>query len=119
VENQGSSEQQFFSREKSSERPQLVVRFTAAPPDTAAPDTTITAGPSGSTADRAATFGYSSGEPGVGFECSLDEGPYVPCPASGKTYVDLSPGHHSFAVRARDAAGNPDPTPARREWDIT
>jgi hypothetical protein len=119
VENQGSNEQQFFSREKASDRPQLVARFMAAPPDTTAPDTALTAGPSGTTAERAATVTYSSPEPGVTFECALDGGPFAPCPVAGRTWTDLAVGHHVVEVRARDLAGNRDQTPARREWDIT
>ena len=41
--------------------------------------------------------------PGVTITCSIDGGPYVPCPSS---YRDLSAGSHSLTVRAVDKAGN-------------
>ena len=37
---------------------------------------------------------------------------------SPKTYMALSEGAHSFDVRATDAAGNVDPTPATFSWTI-
>ena len=38
--------------------------------------------------------------------------------ASPKTYTGLARGKHSFRVRAVDGAGNTDPTPAAREWQV-
>jgi hypothetical protein len=49
------------------------------------------------------------------FECSLDGGAYQPC-SSPVRYPDLSPGWHTFAVRATDQSGNRDETPARLAW---
>jgi hypothetical protein len=86
--------------------------------DTTPPDTTITAGPSGSTATTDATFGFTSTESGSTFQCSLDGGAYQPC-ASPTTYQGLAPAAHQLAVRAIDAAGNVDQTPATRSWTIT
>jgi polygalacturonase len=62
-----------------------------------------------------ATFAYSS-EDGSTFECSLDGSAFEPC-SSPQSYADLSEGSHSdgshiFSVRATDAAGNIDATPA-------
>jgi len=31
-------------------------------------------------------------------------------------YADLSPGWHTFAVRATDSSGNVDPSPAETRW---
>jgi hypothetical protein len=64
-----------------------------------------------------ATFGFSSNETGVVFECKLDEGSFQAC-ASPKSYYSLTEGQHTFQVQARDAAGNVDPTPAEYAWEI-
>jgi hypothetical protein len=96
--------------------PSSLVITTAA--DTTAPDTTITAGPSGSTATIDATFSFTSTESGSTFQCSVDGAAYRPC-ASPTTYHGLSASDHQFAVRAIDAADNVDPTPATRAWTIT
>jgi hypothetical protein len=83
------------------------------------PETTIEFGPSGLTRDSEPRFGYSSSDFRARFECSLDGGPFSPCP----TYVEriepaLVDGPHSFAVRAVDQAGNADPTPASRSFEV-
>ena len=80
-------------------------------PDTTPPDTRITAGPTGSTPDRTPTFEFSSTEPGSRFECKLDTLPFLPC-NSPLTLPELSSGPHTFQVRAIDAAGNVDESPA-------
>jgi 3-deoxy-D-arabino-heptulosonate 7-phosphate (DAHP) synthase len=85
--------------------------------DTSAPETNITSGPSGTTPERTATFEFSSNEPGVTFECSLDGAAYTPC-TSPVTFTDLAEGEHTLQVRARDAAGNVDATPATRTWTV-
>jgi hypothetical protein len=86
--------------------------------DTSAPDTTITAAPAAlvhaTTATYAATFAFMSSEPGSTFECRMDTGAFAAC-SSPKTY-NVAPGGHTFAVRAIDAAGNIDPTPATRTF---
>jgi hypothetical protein len=86
--------------------------------DTTPPDTTITAGPGGSTPTTDATLGFSSNESGSTFQCSLDGAPYQAC-TSPTTYQGLAAADHQFAVRAIDAAGNVDPTPATSAWMIT
>ncbi len=83
--------------------------------DTIAPDTTITAGPSGSVASTSATFTYTSTETPQTFQCSLDGAAFSACPAN---YTGLSQGSHTFQVRATDAAGNVDATPASRTWTV-
>ena len=35
---------------------------------------------------------------------------------SPSVYSDLKPGWHTFAVKAVDAAGNTDPSPAETRW---
>jgi hypothetical protein len=87
--------------------------------DTHAPETTITAGPSGNTRDRTPTFRFSSSEPtGASFECRLDGAAFSPC-SSPKKLATLAFGSHTFRVRAIDAAGNVDPTPATRTFTVT
>src|SRR4051794_1270932 len=83
--------------------------------DTAAPDTTITSGPSGTVASTQATFAFAAPETGATFECRLDGGAYAQC-ASPHTVTGLSPGTHVLAVRAVDSAGNRDASPATRTW---
>jgi hypothetical protein len=87
------------------------------PPDTTPPDTTITAGPSGTVTSTTAQFSFTSTETGSTFECQLDAAAYAAC-TSPVTYTGLSAGSHTFSVRATDAAGNTDATPATRTWTI-
>ena len=63
------------------------------------------------------SFGFSSSEPDATYECQLDGGEFSPC-ASPVTYSGLSNGQHTFYVRAKDAAGNADATPASRTWTV-
>jgi hypothetical protein len=88
--------------------------------DATPPNTTITAGPEeGSlTESTMAQFGFTSSEPiGATFECRLDGAPFAACPAP-KELSGLGAGIHTFEVRAKDAAGNADPTPAKRTWTV-
>src|SRR5829696_5540322 len=93
---------------------------TAAPPaDTTPPDTTIVSGPSGSVKSRDAKFTFSSTEPSnATFQTRLDGGPWELGTATSKTYSQLPNGTHTFNVKATDAAGNADPTPASRTWKV-
>jgi hypothetical protein len=77
------------------------------PPDTAAPETTIT---KRFLTVGKAKFWFGSNEAG-GFLCRLDKGPFKPC-SSSRAYKRLKSGKHTFKVKAVDAAGNVDPTPA-------
>jgi hypothetical protein len=83
--------------------------------DTVPPQTEITGGP-GDTTDTTAVFLFSA-PGGVGFSCRLDGGAWEPC-GSPQTYRGLSLGPHRFDVRAFDAAGNLDPTPAEHAWQV-
>ena len=85
--------------------------------DTLPPDTSIQSGPSGTVSSTLATFQFSSSEPNSTFECSLDGAPFGSC-TSPKDLTNLSNGSHTFEVRATDAAGNVDATPASRSWTI-
>jgi hypothetical protein len=87
--------------------------------DTQAPNTTVTSGPSGNTTDRTPTFRFGSSEPtGATFQCRLDAATFSAC-SSPKTYSTLAFGSHTFRVRAIDAAGNIDPSPATRNFTVT
>jgi DNA-directed RNA polymerase specialized sigma24 family protein len=85
-------------------------------PDTVVPETTIDSGPR-KYGTPAATFEFSSNEPDATLECSLDGQKFRLC-ASPKTYTGLGKGKHTFRVRAVDGAGNTDPTPAHRTWQV-
>jgi hypothetical protein len=87
------------------------------PADTTPPDTTITAGPSGTVTATDATFEFAASENGSTFECRLDSAAFAPC-TSPKTYDGLATGSHTFEVRATDGSDNEDPTPATRSWTI-
>jgi PKD repeat protein len=89
----------------------------AAPPDRTAPQTTIASGPSGVVGSRRATFRLASNEQGVSFSCRLDGGGWRAC-TSPVGYQKLGDGFHLLEVRARDRAGNTDPTPAMRSWTV-
>lgn len=89
----------------------------AAPPDTTPPDTTIVSAPPAQSDSTEATFSFSSNESPVTYECSLDGGAFVAC-ANPVTFQGLSEGQHTLAVRAVDAAGNRDQTPATYTWTV-
>ena len=81
--------------------------------DTTPPDTTIT--PPKTTTSTKVKFKFTATEKKCTFECSLDGAEFTAC-KRGQSYTELSPGGHTFQVRAIDAAGNPDLTPASFGW---
>ena len=87
--------------------------------DTAAPETSIDVGASVRATRHAATFAYAGDALGgsaiAGHECKLDDGEWAECEA---TYADLPDGGHRMDVRAYDAAGNRDATPASATWTL-
>jgi DNA-directed RNA polymerase specialized sigma24 family protein len=85
--------------------------------DTHRPDTTITSHPRVQSNDSSPTFKFRSSEAGSHFECRLDGGSWRQC-SSPRTYQNLASGQHVFRVRARDASGNVDSTPASWTWTI-
>lgn len=86
--------------------------------DTTPPETTLGSRPSDPSASSIASFTYSSNEPGSRFECALDGAAFTACPAAGASYSGLGSGPHSFQVRAIDAEGNVDPTPAGYSFEV-
>ena len=84
--------------------------------DGTAPETTLGSGPRSGTTALSATFTFSASEPAA-FECKLDSAAFAPC-TSPKSHAGLARREHTFEVRAIDAAGNPDPTPAIHRWTI-
>jgi acid phosphatase type 7 len=76
--------------------------------DTTPPETTTQADIS---------FSFSSSEDTSTFSCQLDGSGFSPC-VSPKDLTGLSNGSHTFEVKATDAAGNTDATPATRTWTL-
>ncbi len=87
------------------------------PADTTPPETTLTGTPPALTNSISATLTFSSNEAGSTFACQLDGGGFSAC-TSPKSYTGLSDGNHTFQVKATDAAGNTDPTPASFTWTV-
>ena len=85
--------------------------------DTTPPNTEITGGPDGQTNDSTPTFSLSSSESGSTFECSVDGGAFAAC-GSPHTTAPLGDGGHTLRVRATDAAGNVDASPAERAFTV-
>jgi hypothetical protein len=97
----------------------LTVAVLPDPADTTSPETTLDTTPNSTTSSVVATFGFSGTDnrSSVTFECSVDGGTYASCTSPFSTST-LSAGSHTFAVRAVDALGNIDLTPASYSWTI-
>jgi hypothetical protein len=80
------------------------------------PQTTIASGPPAVTSDPTPTFTFSASEPGTHFECRIVDAPFADC-TSPYTVPALPDGTYTLEVRAIDAAGNVDATPA--QWPFT
>lgn len=88
--------------------------------DNVPPETVITGGPGEGSpiASPDATFAFD-GAGAARYECRVDGAPFAPC--SGDTthgVSGLALGGHTFEVRAVDAAGNVDASPAQRTWTV-
>lgn len=84
--------------------------------DTVPPDTTITTTLPALTNSTAAEFTFSATETTT-FLCRFDTGPWAPCPTP-YALTDVPDGSHTLSVKARDAAGNTDQTPAVFSWTV-
>jgi CSLREA domain-containing protein len=80
------------------------------------PHTKITKAPKARTERSVVRFVFASDEPRSVFLCRLDDKPFDLC-SSPKKYRRLTPGRHSFEVRAIDPAGHVDPSPAKK-WFV-
>ena len=85
--------------------------------DTDPPDTKITKRPPNETEKTTVKLKFRSDEPGSRFECKLDRKPWKAC-FSPKRVNDLTEGKHKFKVRAVDAAGNTDRSPAKDGFKV-
>ncbi|MCJ8166733.1 Ig-like domain-containing protein [Pontibacter sp. E15-1] len=86
-------------------------------PDTQAPQTSITVKPKPDANSSAAAFTFSSDESGVTYQISVDGGAFVQA-TNPITLNNLADGPHTLQVRAIDAAGNIDQSPAAYTWTI-
>lgn len=89
------------------------------PPDTSdeqPPGTEITKHPRKKAAKRQARFRFEADEAGATFECKLDRRRFRPCSSPYEKRVKRK--RHTFRVRAIDAAGNVDSTPAKYRWRV-
>ena len=89
--------------------------------DTVAPTATILTTPTTPTTDPDVEFTFAGADNAtpvllLGFECSVDAGPFEPCD-SPESVQGLDPGEHTFAVRAVDLAGNAGP-PDTFTWTL-
>ncbi len=87
------------------------------PPDTTDPETRIDLGPIATSPSPDASVTFSANEIGATFECALDGAAFAAC-VSPAMYSGLANGPHNFQVRATDAAGNVDETPASHSWTV-
>jgi sugar lactone lactonase YvrE len=93
--------------------------------DNTPPTTEITGGPAATAANPVVTFTFTGADnltpvSSLQFAWSLDGGPDSGFSTATTTTVGpLGPGPHAFEVRARDLAGNEDPTPARHQFVVS
>ena len=92
------------------------------PQDTTPPETFITDGPKDYSRGDVYIYFYGEDNVGVaGFESSLDGAEFsevVSKDFGSILLTGLSEGEHTFSLRARDTAGNVDPTPATITWTV-
>ena len=87
-------------------------------PETDPPQTTITRGAPNKLDAHKVKFEFkSSEEREATFECKLERKPFKPC-SSPKKIKHLDKGKHRFKVRAIDAEGNVDPSPAKDKFKV-
>ena len=85
--------------------------------DRAAPETEIVNAPPNPANTFDASFNFTSDDPGATFEYQLDGSPFFPVTSPFNVF-GLPAGTHTFTVRAKDLAGNVDPTPETYTWTI-
>jgi hypothetical protein len=88
------------------------------------PTTKIKKRPKPESKKSTARFKFKSNDPEASFECKLKGKGLDPLVKhynacqSPRKYTNLEPGKYKFFVRALDAAGNPDPTPAKAKFEV-
>jgi hypothetical protein len=82
------------------------------------PNTTISSGPAAFSSAPTATFRFFASRTPARFECALDGSAWLAC-GSPLNLAALKSGAHTFRVRAIDAQGNVDDTPAVWNWTIS
>ncbi|MGH6690375.1 MAG: IPT/TIG domain-containing protein, partial [Gammaproteobacteria bacterium] len=93
--------------------------------DNTAPDTQIISGPSGDVADTGATFTFAGNDNlaqavNLTFAWRLDGAAFGPFSTATTASVSgLGEGPHTFEAKARDVAGNEDPTAAVRSFTVS
>ncbi|HLC42521.1 MAG TPA: LamG-like jellyroll fold domain-containing protein, partial [Methylomirabilota bacterium] len=93
--------------------------------DNTPPETEITSGPTGEISETSATFTWSGSDnrtppESLIFAYRLDGWAWsVFTSATSATFTNLAAGPHTFEVKARDLAGNEDPTPTQRTFTVT
>ena len=87
--------------------------------DVTPPETSAIKGKQRVKRGKRAKYRFSSSEAGSTFECRLDRKPFTSCssPLTVKT-KKLKGRRHAVEVRAIDAAGNVDQTPARKRFTV-
>ncbi|HEY0986961.1 MAG TPA: Ig-like domain-containing protein, partial [Kofleriaceae bacterium] len=86
--------------------------------DTVPPDTAIVSGPPALDNSLAPEFTFqgTDNRGAVTFECALDDGAFAAC--TSPSTVAVTDGNRRYSVRAVDAAGNRDPSPASATWSV-
>jgi hypothetical protein len=85
--------------------------------DTTAPETVLVTAPPAQTTNRTPMFEFIASEAGATFECSVNGGAFAAC-ASPWSPGPLLLGPHRVAVRALDALGNADLSPATADFTV-
>jgi outer membrane protein assembly factor BamB len=100
--------------------------FGTAPPDIIPPDTFITGGPSGTITNNDVTFNYAGSDNVTstsnlvysykldGYDSTWSNYTFL----TSKSYNDLSNSSYTFYVKAKDEAGNVDPSAASRSFTV-
>ena len=114
----------------STARPRATSGRSARSPPASRPRRRSSPGPTSRPSAPTPTFEFLASERNATFECRVDAAEFGPCAWTGVpgvligtrgtiTYNGLSVGTHTFQVRAIDADGNVDATPAAWTWRVT
>ena len=85
--------------------------------DATYPMTTINTYPASPTNSQSASFTFSANKSGSTFQCQLDGSSSSSC-TSPHNYSNLTPGSHTFSVKATDSLGQVEQTPPTYTWTI-